>query len=209
MLTKSLTRIFLAGSGLLLVFFLIIHLIGLFLAVIDPISFELYASALHSASWVILCEFSLVAIALIHIFLTFTKVLRNFQNRNTGNLVSRRKDFLAIFAARSQPIGGIVLLSFLLIHLRQLRFPRPSDGSELSVLQYILSSPVNSSVYIFGSLALFLHLFHGIESSQRSLGLLTPLNSSLIRAFGRGLSVIISVGFVLVTALLSRSLTNS
>jgi len=208
MLTKSLTRIFLAGSGLLLVIFLIIHLIGLSLAVIDPISFELYASALHSASWVIICEFRFLAIAFIHIFLTFMKVIRNFQNRNTGNLVSRRKDFLAIFAARSQLIGGIVLLSFLFMHLRQLRFPRPSDGSELSALQYILSSPVNSSVYIFGSLALFLHLFHGIESSQRSLGLLTPLNSSLIRAFGRGFSVIISAGFVLVTALLSRSLTN-
>ncbi len=209
MLSKSLTRIFLAVSGLLLVFFLMIHLLGLFLAAIAPISFELYASTLHSASWVILCEFSLIAIALIHIFLTFLKVIRNFQNRNTGHLVSRRKDLLAIFAARSQLIGGMVLLFFLFIHLRQLRFPRPSDGSELLILQHVLSSPVNSSVYIFGSLALFLHLFHGVESSQRSLGLLTPLNSTLIRAFGRLFSVIISGGFVLVTALLSRSLSNS
>ena len=202
------TRIVLASSGLFLVFFLIIHLFGLLLAAIAPISFEIYASALHSASWVIICEFMLVAVAFIHIFLTFTKVATNIQNGNTANLVSRRKDFLAIFAARLQPIGGVLLLIFLYIHLRQLRFPRPSDGSELSTLQHLLSFQVNSSLYVLGSLALFLHLFHGIESSQRSLGFLTPLNSSLIRALGRSFSFIISSGFVLVTALLSGLLTN-
>ena len=202
------TRIFLTSSGLFLVFFLIIHLCGLLLAAIDPISFELYASALHSSSWLIVCELILLVIALIHLFLTFAKVISNSQKGNTSNLVSRRIDFLAVFAARSQPIGGIVLLSFLFIHLRQLRFPRPSDGCELSTLQLFLSSPVNSIVYILASLALFLHLFHGIESSQRSLGVLTPLNSSLIRSLGRGFSVIISAGFVFVTALLSRSLID-
>ncbi len=203
------TRIVLASSGLFLVFFLVIHLLGLLLASINPILFELYASALHSASWVILFEFVLVVVALTHIFLTFKKVINNIQNGNAANLVSRRKDFLAIFAARLQPIGGALLLTFLFIHLRQLRFPRPPDGSELSTLQHLLSSQVNSSFYIMGVLALFLHLFHGIESSQRSLGFLTPLNSSLIRALGRSFSFIISAGFILVTALLSGQLTNS
>ncbi len=203
------TRIVLASSGLFLVFFLVVHLLGLLLALINPILFELYASELHSASWVILCEFVLVAVAFTHILLTFKKVINNIQNGNTANLVSRRKDFLAIFAARLQPIGGVLLLTFLFIHLRQLRFPRPPDGSEISTLQHLLSSQVNSGFYIMGVLALFLHLFHGIESSQRSLGFLTPLNSSLIRTLGRSFSFIISAGFVLVTALLSGLLTNS
>ena len=203
------TRIVLASSGLFLVFFLVVHLLGLLLASINPILFELYASELHSASWVVLCEFVLVAVAFTHILLTFKKVINNIQNGNTANLVSRRKDFLAIFAARLQPIGGVLLLTFLFIHLRQLRFPRPPDGSEISTLQQLLSSQVNSGFYIMGVLALFLHLFHGIESSQRSLGFLTPLNSSLIRTLGRSFSFIISAGFVLVTALLSGLLTNS
>tara|TARA_B100001250_G_scaffold370753_1_gene355109 strand:- start:839 stop:1453 length:615 start_codon:yes stop_codon:yes gene_type:complete len=203
-----LTRIVLASSGLFLVFFLVVHLLGLLLASINPILFELYASELHSASWVVLCEFVLVAVAFTHILLTFKKVINNIQNGNTANLVSRRKDFLAIFAARLQPIGGVLLLTFLFIHLRQLRFPRPPDGSEISTLQQLLSSQVNSGFYIMGVLALFLHLFHGIESSQRSLGFLTPLNSSLIRTLGRSFSFIISAGFVLVTALLSGLLTN-
>ena len=199
------TRIFIASSGLFLVFFLVIHLGGLVFAAMAPSAFEFYASVLHSASWVIVGEFILGAITFIHISLTLAKVISNYQNGYNSNLVSRRKDFLAVFAARSQPVGGIVLLSFLFIHLRQLRFPRPSDGFELATLQFVLSSPVNFSIYLLGALALFFHLFHGIESSQRSLGRLTPLNSSLIRALGRGLSLSISAGFVLVTALLGRS----
>ncbi len=109
------TRIFLASSGLFLVFFLIIHLLGLLFAALAPISFELYATALHSASCVIFCEFILIAVAFIHILLTLIKVRSNLKIANSANLVSWRKDFLAIFAARIQPIGGIVLLAFLFI----------------------------------------------------------------------------------------------
>ena len=201
-------RITLASSGLLLVLFLIIHLAGLVVAVIAPTQFELYAAALHSASWINLLECGLLVVALIHMSLTIKKVMDNFQASNSSSLVSRRKDYLAVLAARSQPLGGVCLLSFLLIHINQLRFPRPLDGAELSTIHFYLDSPITLIIYFLGSIALFLHLFHGIESSQRSLGILTPLNSSLIRALGRGLSVIISAGFVLVTALFSRSILN-
>lgn len=199
---KGLTRVLLAGSGLLLVLFLVIHLAGLALAVIAPNTFESYATALHSIFWLHWLELSLLAITLIHISLTFIKTIKNFQTGNTSILVSRRKDFLASLAARSQPFGGTLLFSFLLIHLGQLRFPRPTNGAELSTLQLLLGSPMTFIIYILGALALFLHLYHGIESSQRSLGLLTPENESLIRGVGRGLSVIICAGFVWATVLL-------
>ena len=203
------SRIFLAGSGLILVLFLIIHLAGLVLAVITPTKFELYATALHSTPWLIWFEYSLIFVALIHISLTLIKIINNSQTGNSSNLISRRKDFLAIWAARSQPVGGICLLSFLLIHLAQLRFPRPIDSEELSTLHFLLNSPENLIIYFLGSFALFLHLFHGIESSQRSLGLLNPKNASLIRGLGRSLSTLISIGFVLVTVLLSEIFLNS
>ena len=195
-------RITLASSGLLLVLFLIIHLAGLVVAVIAPTKFELYAAALHSASWMNLLECGLLVVALIHMSLTIKKVMDNFQASNSPSLVSRRKDYLAVLAARSQPLGGICLLSFLLIHINQLRFPRPLDGAELSTLHFFLESPITLIIYFLGSIALFLHLFHGIESSHRSLGLLTSENALLIRNFGRSLSLLIGLGFVLVTGLL-------
>ena len=93
---------------------------------------------------------------------------------------------------------------FIVIHLRHLRFPRPPYGEELSTLHFVLYSQSNLIIYLLGSLALFFHLFHGIESSQRSLGLLTSENASLIRIFGRSLSIIISIGFIVVTILISE-----
>ena len=192
----------LANSGLLLILFLIIHLAGLVLAVLAPAEFELYAAGLHSASWINLLECGLIGVALIHIYLTIKKVIDNSQTGNSSSLVSRRKDYLAVLAARSQPLGGVCLFSFLLIHLEQLRFPRPLDGAELSTLHFYLNSPINLIIYFLESLALFLHLFHGIESSHRSLGLLTSENALLIRNFGRSLSLLIGLGFVLVTGLL-------
>ncbi len=171
-----------------------------------PLLFESYAKTLHASFWLIWIEFGLIAITLTHISLTLTKTLKNSQTGNTSSLVSRRKDLLSVLAARSQPIGGIVLLLFLLIHLEQLRFPRPPDGVELSTLHSFLLRPSNLIIYILGSLALFLHLFHGIESSQRSLGSLNSQNASLIRAFGRGLSFFIGSGFVLLTVLFGSPL---
>ncbi len=193
------TRSLLSISGLLLVLFLVIHLSGLLLAIISPISFELFAGTLHKSSWLILFELLLIAVTVTHISLTSIKAFQNHGINNASVLVSRRKDLLAVFASSSQPIGGAFLLFFLLIHLAQFRFPRPLNGEELNTLHIILSSPSTVFIYILGSLALFLHLFHGIESSQRSLGLLTSNNALLIRYFARSISFIISAGFILIT----------
>jgi len=204
---NHLSRILLATSGLLLILFLYLHLGGLIYASIAPSSFEIYAANLHTAIWFKWFEYALLLIALIHISLTLIKVYKNYMISRSVDFVSRRDDSLAVFAAKSQPIGGIVLLSFVLIHLAQLRFPRPHNGAELAVLRDVLDSPISVVIYILGSVALFLHLFHGLESAQRSLGTLTSKNAFFIRHIGRSLSLILGMGFVLVTASLQGILT--
>ncbi len=195
------TRVLLSSSGLLLVFFLIIHLGGLLFALLSPIGFEIYATDLHSASWLRLIEVVLIIALLVHVSLTITKVVKNNQVGNSANLVSRRNDLFAAFAARTQPIGGILIFFFLLIHLAELRFPRPENGTELSTLREVLNSPTPILIYLVGSVSVSLHVLHGIESAQRSLGLLTSDNAELIRLIGRGISLLLGFGFILVTAL--------
>ncbi|AAP99742.1 Predicted membrane protein [Prochlorococcus marinus subsp. marinus str. CCMP1375] len=189
--------------------FLFIHLGGLFLAVFAPLMFETYATTLHSAFWFKYFELGLLVVAVTHIWLTLSKVIANSQSGNSSALSSRRKDFFAVFAARTQPIGGILLLSFILIHLEQVRFPRPLSGEEISALSVVLHSPITFLIYLLGSLALLLHLFHGAESANRSLGLLTTENTSLIRAFGRSMSILIAFGFILITFFLRGNILNS
>jgi succinate dehydrogenase / fumarate reductase cytochrome b subunit len=195
-----------AASGLLLVLFLLLHLAGVALAPLAPMRFESYAAALHRSVWLPAAELALLAVALVHLGLSLVRALANRRAGNGAALRSRRSGplaALAALAARSQAAGGMLLLLFLVVHLAQLRWPRPLAGAELAALGAVLASSWSLLLYLAGGLALALHLFHGGESAHRSLGLLQPANGALIRAAARLLAVLIGGGFVAVTLALA------
>ncbi len=195
-----------AASGLVLVLFLLLHLAGVALAPLDPATFEAYAAGLHGAVWLPIAELALLAVGLAHAGFSLGKRIANRRAGNRAQLVSRRGEPLAALAARGQAAGGVVLLGFLAVHLRQLRWPRPAAGGELEALQAVLARPASVVLYVAAALALALHLFHGGEAAHRSLGLLTPANGRSIRAGVRLLAVLVGSGFVAVTLALSLPL---
>ena len=195
----TLLRIGSALSGLLLVLFLGVHLVGLLPALIAPMQFEQYATALHQQPWLPVLEVSLAATAAVHMIFTIAKTLRNRHAGNTAALRSRRGQPLDALASRSKVVAGIITLGFLLLHLQQLRWPRPVDGLEREVLLQVLLQPISLMVYAAGSLAIGLHLLHGAEAAHRNLGLLTPANGPSIRWGGRLLAAGIGGGFLLIS----------
>ena len=188
-----------ALSGLLLVLFLVVHLAGVLPALIAPVQFELYATALHQQPWLPLLEVSLAGTAAAHLIFTVAKTLRNRGAGNTAALRSRRGRPLEALASRSKMAAGLTPLGFLALHLQQLRWPRPADGLEREVLQQVLLQPISLVVYAAGSLAIGLHLLHGAEAAHRNLGLLTPANGSSIRWGGRLLATGVGGGFLLIS----------
>lgn len=196
-----------AASGLLLVFFLLLHLAGVALAPLAPQRFEAYAAALHRSAWLPVAELALLAVALTHLGLSLLRAAANRRAAgNTAALRSRRSGPLAplaAWAARSQAAGVVVLLLFLAVHLAQLRWPRPEAGAELAVLAAVLASPWSLALYLAAALALALHLFHGGEAAHRSLGLLQPANAASIRAAARLLALLVGGGFIVVTLALA------
>ena len=195
----TLLRIGSALSGLLLVLFLGVHLVGLLPALIAPMQFEHFATALHQQPWLPVMEVSLAATAAVHLIFTIAKTLRNRRAGNAAALRSRRGQPLDALASRSKVVGGIMTLGFLLLHLQQLRWPRPGDGLEREVLLQVLLQPISLMVYAAGSLAIGLHLLHGAEAAHRNLGLLTPANGPSIRWGGRLLASGIGGGFLLIS----------
>ena len=192
-----------ALSGLLLVLFVLVHLIGLLPSVLAPEQFEVYATALHSTPWLPLVEYGLVLLALIHISLTLTKAISNRSAGNTATLRSRRQSPLASMASRSSIAAGLTTLGFLVLHLQQLRWPRPAVGEEAATLIQVLQNPWNAALYAAAAVALALHLLHGAEAAHRSLGWLTPHNSGALRAGGSFLAALIGGGFLTVTLVLA------
>jgi succinate dehydrogenase / fumarate reductase cytochrome b subunit len=192
-----------APTGLILVLFLVLHLAGVVLAVIHPEAFEAYATALHAKPWLPAVELALAAVALVHLARTMAKVIANRQAGNDAALVSRRADPLAALAARTAPWSGGVLLVFLVVHLNQLRWPRPGAGLELARLAEVLRAPWLLALYGAAGLAVGLHLFHGGEAAHRSLGLLEPANAVRIRSATRAFALVVGGGFVLVPLVLA------
>ena len=189
----------LSYTGLIIVGFVSIHLAGLIYAGINPNGFEIYASNLHSNTFLPYIELSLTFIFFIHIILTINKVVKNISSTNKASLVSRRNDFLGVLAYKIQPLSGLILASFLFIHLLQLRFPRPEVSLELDSLKNNLESNQNLALYCLASIALFFHMIQGIESGHRSLGILNTKNSLKIRYVGRFLSIFSGLSFLIVT----------
>ena len=197
-----------ALSGLALVLFLLAHLLGVSLAPLAPQRFEAWAASLHQSVWLPVLELALVAVALLHLLLSLLNRLANRAAGNTAALASRRLGPLAplaAFAARSQVPAGVLLLLFLVVHLRQLRLPRPAPGAELVALQAVLSQPLTLALYLAAAVALALHLFHGAEAAHRSLGLLDPVNGGRIRVAGRLLAALLGGGFALVAVMVAWS----
>ncbi len=189
-----------AISGLLLVVFLVAHLLGLSLALLDPSGFERYATQLHRLAWLPLAEAVLALAALAHLALTLRRAMANARARGPAGYAlwrSRRVDSLAALASRSAPWSGALLLLFLVVHLGQLRLPRPPDGLEAETLRHALASPWSLALYAAAGVAVGLHLLHGGESAHRSLGLLDGANGGRIRRAAGLLAALIGGGFAL------------
>jgi succinate dehydrogenase / fumarate reductase cytochrome b subunit len=192
-----------AVSGLALIGFLIAHLAGVALALVDPDAFEHYAASLHQQAWLPWLEGILAAVALVHPFLALRSVIANLRARGQvmGPQRSRRQgagEALAALAARLVPWSGLLLLAFLVLHLRQLRWQRPLAGGELAAVLAALASPWSLVLYVVAGASLGLHLLHGGESAVRRLGLLAPSTATPLRLAGRGLALLLGGGFTLI-----------
>ena len=196
---ETLTQKFQSYSGLVLVFFIAVHLAGVIFAGINPDAFEIYASNLHSSLFLPYSEIVLATTFIIHIFLTLKKVLKNRSSGNKAILKTRRNDYLGVLASKVQPFTGLILSSFLIIHLLQLRFPRPGDNLELTSLKNELGGIHILLLYSLASISLFFHMIKGIESGHRSLGILSQSNSLKIRYISRFISISFGISYLIMT----------
>ncbi len=196
---ETFTQKFQSYSGLFLVFFLAVHLAGIIFGGINPDAFEIYASNLHASIFLPYFELVLAITFIIHIFLTLKKVIRNRSSGNNARLKTRRNDYLGVIASKVQPFSGLILASFLIIHLLQLRFPRPDYNLELISLKNKLEEVNTLVLYSLASISLFFHMVQGIESGHRSLGILSQSNSLNIRHISRFISIFFGLSYLIMT----------
>ncbi len=195
-------------TGLALVLFLIIHGLGNLNIFGGAESLNGYATKLHSIPGFLVVELGLLGMFVVHILMTIRLVMANKVARGSGYAVKsskRSEGKLAYLASKTMPISGLIVLAFLVIHVLDFRLnpslfqgegAAPEGKSTLYDLVITeLSVGWKAGLYVVASLLIGWHMFHGIQSAARSLGVNHSRFTPLIIRGGAGLAWLLAILF--------------
>ena len=191
--------------GWLLILFVIGHLAGNLLIYLGPEAFNAYAQKLkHLRPGLYIVEFGLLAVFVIHMWLTAVLVIENYSARHVGYAVNKAVVERS-WAARLMPYTGTVILAFVVWHLIDFTFidnegPRSilADGKSYELYGVVYNSfsdPVHGLLYVVAMMALGFHLSHGIQSFIQTFGFNHPRYTAAVRKLSNGLGFFIAAAF--------------
>ncbi|WP_026362238.1 succinate dehydrogenase cytochrome b subunit [Geopsychrobacter electrodiphilus] len=199
-------KILMAVTGLLLVGFVTVHLLGNLSIFAGPDGINAYAVHLHSLGalvWV----FRLIMLVLFAVHITLGVQL-SLENRTANPInYSIKSRMKTTFSSESMLYTGLILLAFLIYHL--LHFTLQITNPEISAHNLPLDAMMRpdvftmvvlsfqkvfiSLVYIVGMIALFLHLTHGLSSFVQTFGLNNGPSLEKVSLCGK----LLAVGYLL------------
>ena len=186
-------------TGLILVAYLITHVLANLLVFDGPDRINRYAAILHgtgAALWG--ARLVLLVAAVLHIVAATQLALRRQAARPVAYAGGRAPQVSTV-ASRTIRWGGGLLLVFLVFHI--LHFTTGTvhpDFIELNPYHNVSTgfrNPLVALFYLLAMAALGLHLYHGVWSSGRSLGVSPPSPRPLHRRAALVLGGFIWLGF--------------
>lgn len=195
-----------ALTGLGLVLFIIGHMLGNLQIFLPDESFNDYAKGLHAFFLFPIIEIGLVIVFAGHIALVLYLASKNKAARGSRGYAmtntKQKPQFLArMWASKWMVANGLVLLAFLIVHIYDMRMQHDYVSEQLGgdLKGYVvdtLSSIWHAFLYIAGSALVGVHVFHGLQSAFRSLGVHHPKYTPLIEKASMGLGVALAAGFI-------------
>lgn len=162
-----------AVTGLFLLLFAIVHMVGHLQMFGGPAMYNKYAQFLQSlweVKWPV--RFGLIGLLILHVVLALGLVARNRAARPIGYAVYR--PMRASVAGRSMALTGLVVLAFLIFHIYHFTLVPTHPGDAYTMFVHAFGNVVLYAVYLVGVLLLSLHLGHGASAWVQSLGLRHP-----------------------------------
>jgi succinate dehydrogenase / fumarate reductase cytochrome b subunit len=188
-----------AATGLVMVAYLITHVLANLLVFQGPTKINAYSAFLHGtggALWA--ARLVLLAALVLHIVAAVQLAERRQEARPVGYAAGREPQ-VSTFAARSIRWGGALILAFLVYHILHFTIgtahPDFIEGNPYHNVATGFHNPIVVAVYLISMAAVGLHLYHGIWSSGRSLGMSPPSPRPLRRTIAVALAVLVWLGF--------------
>ena len=202
-------KILVAVTGVMLVAFICIHLLGNLSLFAGADAINAYAEKLHSLGPVVwIFRLVMLGIFAIHVIFAVQLTVENSSARPEAYMQKVNEE--ASFMSRSMIITGCVLLAFVVYHI--LHFTARVVGVEnvetlvdaagrFDVYTMVVQSFNNlaiSGIYIIAMICLFLHLAHGVGSLFQTLGLTNDSTFDGVGKLGKVVSIVLLVGYVAV-----------
>jgi len=189
-----------AVSGIMLSLFLLVHALGNSSTFFGREAFNSYARHLHSLGFFVnLFEAGLAVVFVIHIVLGCMTWWQNKRARPYAYEVYKSSGGRTP-GSKTMPYTGLIILSFLLVHLQDFHFT--DHSREISaIVKEVLSQPLYALFYSFALSALALHVSHGFWSMLQSLGINHPKYNSIMHRGTLFLCMVIAAVFVLIPVL--------
>lgn len=203
-------KLLMSLTGLFLISFLTIHLIGN-LAIFSNdggLAFNTYAAFMSTNPLIGAVSYLLYAGIILHVVIAIILYFANSSARPVKYKVQKAKENSS-WESRSMTLLGVLILAFILLHLKDFWWQYKHDGG----YQFVEDANGNRDIYalvieqfktigalisyLVGLLALFFHLKHGFQSAFQTLGLEHHKYTPAIKAIGLAYSIIVPIAFAL------------
>lgn len=197
-------KILMAVTGLFMLLFVIVHLLGNSTIFVGPSALNTYAEKLHSLGPLVWAfRAFMLAMLGIHVIFGVLLTLENWA-ANPGKYAVNRK-LRANFSSETMIWTGALLLAFLVYHLLQFTLrvtpdiiPEALTERPGNVYAMVVGSFRHTSIaliYIAAMVVLFLHLRHGIQSFFQTFGLNNERTLPQFTVAGNVLSALFLLGY--------------
>lgn len=213
-------KILMAVTGLCLVLFVTVHLIGNLSVFAGPDGINAYAKALHDLGPLVWL-FRLAMLGLFAVHITFGIQLYMENKAATPQPYSIQKTLVTSFSAKTMIFTGLIILLFLLYHLLhftvQVTNPSISAANNLDaigrpdvyyMMVYSFQKVFISLIYIIAMGALLLHLAHGISSWVQTLGWSTGPSQDKVISIGKILAIVYGLAYIAIPLLILARIVN-
>jgi succinate dehydrogenase / fumarate reductase cytochrome b subunit len=215
-LTSSIGRkLLMSLTGLFLIVFLLVHLVGNIQLLTDPtgVSFNEYAQFMTTNPVIKFTSYGLYFFILLHIVQGLIIWSKNRAARGGHDYdvkVTRAVNTNGNIAKRMGALGSIIMV-FLGLHMYQFWYkmhwqlePDQSNGVKdlYSLVDTTYQDPIYVAIYVISMIVIAFHLWHGFQSAFQTLGLNHKKYTPFIQLVGKVYAILIPLGFAMIPILM-------
>ena len=203
-------KYWMGATGLFLCLFLVGHLVGNLQLLIPgaegKLQFNEYAQFMSTNPAVRILSILTFASVIFHVIDGIVLTVNNKKARPVGYAYSK-PGRSSVWTSRNMGILGTIILVFLVLHLSnfwyEMKFGEiPADSNGLKDLHEVVitafEDPVYVIIYVVSMIAIAFHLWHGVGSAFRSLGVNHKKYINGLVKFGYAFAVLIPLGFAII-----------